>query len=69
MFDWYKKLFGEGVMRFEVMTSDARPGVVKIKYIGDINTVDMEEVKFRIRNECLVKYGEEVVSVKYIGHT
>jgi len=59
MFDWIKKLFGEGKVRVEFTLTDGRTGVAKAKYIGDPSTFDVEEFKARI----YVEYGASVKSI------
>lgn len=68
MFDWFKKLFGEGMIRFEMTTADGRTGVGKVSYIGDLSTLDREEFKRDMIRQSFVQHGERVVDVKIIGY-
>jgi len=66
MFDWIKRLFGEGMIRFEMVTADGRKVIGRVPYIGDIQTLDTEEVAFDLINQCRVRYGEHVVKVRIL---
>lgn len=68
MFDWLKKLFGEGMIRFEMTTADGRTGIGKVPYIGDLSTIDTNEFKRDMIAQSFVKYGERVVDVKIVGY-
>ena len=66
MFDWFRKLFGEGTARFEVVLDDGRTATVKMPYIGTWDLIDATEA---LENQILVDYGVGVKSVKFIGRT
>ncbi len=68
MFDFIRKLFGEGTIRFEMVTRDGRKGVGKVPYMGNISTIDSEEFEMEMIDKCYVKYGERVVGVKITGY-
>ena len=44
MIDRIKRLFGEGKIRLEGLTTDNRSFVVKLAYTGDLNTMNKEEI-------------------------
>jgi len=67
MFDWFEKLFGEGKIRVECVLSDGRKCTVKMPYIGDINTMDKEEVLNIAENWVKNEHGFIVVSAKIVG--
>ena len=67
MFDFVKRLYGEGKIRAEVDFADGSFAVVKVPYIGDIDTLDLGEFRADIRRKCLVDHGKYVTSVKIIG--
>lgn len=65
MFDWIKKLFGEGTVRFTFKSSDGRNGTGKISYIGEY---DEKEVRKAIRNKMIVDHNVDVLSIEIVGH-
>jgi hypothetical protein len=67
MFDWLRKLHGEGKIRAEVMTADGRQGIVKVPYIGDINTLNKEEFRRNVIDQVWVNKGIRVTDVKLVG--
>jgi hypothetical protein len=69
MFDFIKKLFGEGIIRADIVLDDGRTGTVKLPYIGDIDTLDPAEFKQEVANQCWVKNGQRVVKVTIVGNT
>jgi hypothetical protein len=67
MFNFIKKLFGEGKIRAEIECDDGSKGVVKIPYIGDLDTLDMVEFKDHVQRRCLVDYGKRVTKINITG--
>lgn len=67
MFDWIKRLFGEGKIRARIACSDGSTGTVTVPYIGDIDTLDEEELGETIRRQVFVDYGKRVTSVAILG--
>ena len=67
MFDFIKKMFGEGKIRTEVHFDDGSFTAVKVPYIGDINTLDVAELRRTIRKQMLVDYGKRVTQVNILG--
>ena len=68
MFEWIRKQFGEGKIRFEMITADGRRGTGTVTYTGDINTLDAEEFKQDMIRRCWVDKGERVREVKIVGY-
>ena len=67
MFEFIRKMFGEGKIRTEIVCDDGSTGVVKVSYTGDLATLDHDELKQHVKNWCLVEHGLRVVSVKITG--
>ncbi len=67
MFEFIRKMFGEGKIRTEVVCDDGTKGVVKVSYTGDLSTLDVLEFTKHVKNVCLVEHGRRVVSVKITG--
>jgi len=67
MFDFIKKMFGEGKIRTEVHFDDGSFIVVKVPYIGDINTLDATELRETIRQRMLVDYGKRTTTIHILG--
>lgn len=65
MFDWIKRLFGEGVVRVEFTATDGRRGTANVPYIGEY---DESEVIAIIKSRLLVDHGVAVRSVNIISH-
>ena len=68
MFDWFRKLCGKGTLRCRAYLYDGRTAIVKIKYIGDIDSInayDLAEIKHKI----YVEDGLRVKSLKVLGYT
>ena len=68
MFDWLKRLAGEGKIRTSVTFTNGQSATVKVPYIGDINTLDMGELKIYIRKFCFVEYGLRVDTITIDGY-
>jgi hypothetical protein len=68
MFDAIKRLFGEGKIRAEAETIDGRKVTLKVPYIGDINTLDVEEFKVEVRRMCFVEHGEHIQNIRITGY-
>lgn len=67
MFDFIKRMFGEGKIRARIVCSDGTTGVAKVPYIGDISTLNEDELKETIRQTVFVEYGKHVTSVTVLG--
>jgi hypothetical protein len=71
MFDWLKRLTGEGTLCFEVEGVDQNgkqmEGTAKLPYIGSLATADMDDLYRRVKLECRMKNGITVTRVKYLG--
>lgn len=67
MFDWIKKLYGEGKIRVECVLSGGRKCTVKMPYVGDIDTMDEIEVIQTAKDYVKVEHGLIVVSAKIVG--
>jgi hypothetical protein len=68
MFDFIKRLFGEGKIRIEAETLDGRGVVLKVPYIGDIDTLDVEELKLDLMHRCYVEHGERIHKLQITGY-
>ena len=71
MFDWIKRQFGEGKVRVEGKLVDGSAFTAKISYIGDISTLNKNELFANLQRKVLVERGEDVDmnSLKIIGYT
>lgn len=67
MFDFIKRLFGEGKIRARIKCDDGSTGTATVPYIGDIDTLDEEELGETIRRQVFVNYGKRVTSVTILG--
>lgn len=67
MFDFIRRMFGEGKIRAEITCDDGSTGTVKVPYIGDIDTLDTSEFREEVRRQVLVNYGKRVTTVNIIG--
>ena len=71
MFDWLKRLAGEGQLCFEVegVGKDGKEmvGTVKQSYIGSLATLDKDELFRKIRLKCKIDYGIIVSKITYLG--
>lgn len=67
MFSFIRRMFGEGMIRFEMTTADGRKGTGKVTYEGDISTLDPKEFEQDMIRQSFVRYGERVVEVKILG--
>lgn len=65
--DWLRRWFGEGKIRFEMVTVDGRKAVGTVPYIGDIGTLDAAEFKRDMINQAWVNKGERVKEVTILG--
>lgn len=68
MLEWFRGLFGEGRIRFEVVTLDGRKGSGTIPYRGDFSTIDEVEIKQEIIDQLWVNKGERIREIKIVGH-
>lgn len=64
MFDFIKKLFGDGVVHFTFECTDGRTGKGKINYIGEYNKV---EVLRAIKQKLLVEENVMVNDLEIIA--
>lgn len=69
MFDWLKRCFGEGKIRVEGTLTDGTAFAAKCPYIGDIETLDEEELLYNVRRDVLVNHGKHVASCRVVGWT
>lgn len=71
MFDFIKKLFGEGTMVFAIEGFDKNgkrvEGKAKVPYVGDRNTANMDEIKATVKNRVLLENDIAVTSITYLG--
>lgn len=44
MFNWIKKLFGEGYIYADITLADGESGSIKVKFIGDPQTLSIYEL-------------------------
>lgn len=66
MFDWLKRCYGEGKIRLRAET-DSGVYTVKVPYIGDIQTLDAEELVAMVKNRIFVETGKRVNKVVVEG--
>jgi hypothetical protein len=67
MFDFIKKMFGEGKIRADVVFEDGSIGTVKVPYIGDIGTLSYCEFETDMKRKIYVEHGRKVRSVTIVG--
>jgi hypothetical protein len=67
MFDFIKRMFGEGKIRARIECDDGSTGTATVPYIGDIDTLNEEELGETIRQQVFVDYGKRVTSVTILG--
>lgn len=65
MFDWIRKLFGEGYITFSMVLEDGRTAPGRVPYIGDINTLCLHEMRLRIIQEAWKNHQVRVISVDF----
>lgn len=66
MFDWLKKLFGEGHIYCDIECADGTIGRAKAPYVGDPDTLDREEYIKQLKSEIWFKKGKVVTKVTNI---
>ena len=62
MFDFIKRLFGEGWIHYSGVTKDRRPFKGKTEYIGEFDSE--EEVLALVRKKIEARYNVEIASMK-----
>ncbi len=65
MFDFIKRLFGEGVLHFTFNTADGRGGTGKISYIGEY---DQSAMELEIRQQIKEKHKVAVTKLEITEH-
>jgi hypothetical protein len=63
MFDFIKKMYGEGKIRFKAEFDDGRVADITVSYIGDLSTYR----KKYIANRLEVEYGGKIKSLVKVG--
>ena len=66
MFDWFRRLFGEGTIRAEFICTDGSKGSLKVPYTGDISTFSESELHRQVKYELWAKHGKELQSLTKI---
>ena len=59
-----KSLFGKGKLKFKITLSDGRECIATTPYVGDINTLDLADVKRKLEFET----GKRIIKIKLIDH-
>jgi len=59
--DWFKSLFGKGVIHMAGMTSNGQTFKATAPYIGDVNTLDEEELFDSINRDMIRDHGLTVI--------
>lgn len=71
MFDWIKSLFGKGKIRFYFEGIDRngviRTGYISQKYIGNINTLDVDVAIESVKTEIYHIYDITVTKIEFKG--
>jgi hypothetical protein len=67
MFDFIKRMFGEGRIRFELTDENGKEWIGKAPYIGDINTMVESELKEEIARQWYVEHGTRIRDFKVLG--
>lgn len=66
VFDWLKRLFGEGNIYFDFVCDDGSTGRGKSPYIGDPATFDQNEYSEQIKAEIWHKHGKKVTQISNV---
>lgn len=66
MFDWIKRLFGEGTIYFDFVCEDGSAGRGKSPYIGDPGTFDIVCYREQIKSEIWHQYGKRVTQISNV---
>ncbi len=66
MFDWLKRLFGEGYIYSEFTCEDGRKGKARAPYIGDPATFDEAEYIQSLREEVYFKHNKRIHDVRSV---
>lgn len=66
MFDWLKKLFGEGYIYSEFTYGDGKKGKARAPYIGDPETFDEAEYIQALREEVYFKHNICISNVRTV---
>ena len=69
MFDWFKRLFGEGYIYFTYDYDNGDSAKGRVPYIGDINSFDEQDKQkliYRMKKEVWFKTGKTVHNVRVI---
>lgn len=69
MFDYIRQLFGKGKLRFEGETTNGRSYAIKLKYTGDIRTLDLDDCRRKVRQALAVEQGVVMKTCIYKGYT
>lgn len=69
MFDWFKSLFGKGKVRVEFTTHEGQKGSFKIDYIGDLNTLNEDELRENCRRHLMVEHRQNLKTFRIVGLT
>ncbi len=64
MFDWFRKLFGEGYIFSDIVCADGVTGRVKTPFIGDPATFELDSYIQEVKDDVYFKSGKTVVEVK-----
>lgn len=66
MFDWIRRLFGEGKIRVKFTDESGKEFVGRVPYIGDISTLDQHELRTEVSNQWVAKTGCRIIDFKII---
>jgi hypothetical protein len=67
MFDFIKRLYGQGFIRCECTDTDGRVFLMKIPYIGDYNTIDKVELREHAASQYQSQTGRVLKSFAIVG--
>jgi len=66
MFDWWKRLFGEGYIYAEFTCTDGTNGRSRESYIGDPATFDSDEYVAKLKQEIWYKHRRRIMVVNHL---
>ena len=66
MFDFIKKMFGEGHIYADIVCEDGSTGRLRAPYIGDPATFNKAEYTAHVKAEVWFKHGKRVTEVNNI---
>lgn len=67
MFNWLRKLFGDGKVRIELITVDGKQGQATAPFVGDVGKTPEKELLADIVNQIFVDKGWKIAKIRILG--